>query len=202
MTGGIQHEPRTTDLLRTALDTHPGDQIALGEFLDPLGERAFGFLLLALALPNFIPVPTGIGGVMGVLVVLVGLQMLCGFEHPWLPHALRRRALARTSVEHFIDRITPVLRWLERLCRPRWESLPRRPGHRISGFLLVLTGIGLALPIPFTNYPFGLLLIVFAVALIERDGLVLLIAWIASAAVAITLVALSHVAMDTIRHLF
>ena len=202
MTGGIQHEPRTTDLLRTALDTHPGDQIALGEFLDPLGERAFGFLLLALALPNFIPVPTGIGGVMGVLVVLVGLQTLCGFEHPWLPDALRRRALARTSVEHFIDRITPVLRWLERLCRPRFESLPRRPGHRISGFLLVLTGIGLALPIPFTNYPFGLLLIVFAVALIERDGLVLLIAWIASAAVAITLVALSHVAMDTIRHLF
>jgi len=202
MTGGIQHEPRTTDLLRTALDTHPGDQIALGEFLDPLGERAFGFLLLALALPNFIPVPTGIGGVMGVLVVLVGLQMLCGFEHPWLPNALRRRALARTSVEHFIDRITPVLRWLERLCRPRFESLPRRPGHRISGLLLVLTGIGLALPIPFTNYPFGLLLIVFAVALIERDGLVLLIAWIACAAVAITLVALSHVAMDTIRHLF
>jgi len=202
MTGGIQHEPRTTDLLRTALDTHPGDQIALGEFLDPLGERAFGFLLLALALPNFIPVPTGIGGVMGVLVVLVGLQMLCGFEHPWLPDALRRRALARTSVEHFIDRITPVLRWLERLCRPRFESLPRRPGHRISGLLLVLTGIGLALPIPFTNYPFGLLLIVFAVALIERDGLVLLIAWIASAAIAITLVALSHVAMDTIRHLF
>lgn len=202
MTGGVQHEPRTTDLLRTALDTHPGDQIALGEFLDPLGERAFGFLLLALALPNFIPVPTGIGGVMGVLVVLIGLQMLCGFEHPWLPNALRRRALARKSVEHFIDRITPVLRWLERLCRPRFESLPRRPGHRISGLLLILTGIGLALPIPFTNYPFGLLLIVFAVALIERDGLVLLIAWIASAAVAITLLALSHMAMDTIRHLF
>ena len=99
MTGGVQHEPRTTDLLRTALDTHPGDQIALGEFLDPLGERAFGFLLLALALPNFIPVPTGIGGVMGVLVVLIGLQMLSGFEHPWLPDALRRRALARKSVE-------------------------------------------------------------------------------------------------------
>ena len=39
---------------------------------------------------------------------------------------------------------------------PAPESLPRRPGHRISGLLLVLTGIGLALPIPFTNYLFGL----------------------------------------------
>jgi hypothetical protein len=197
-----QHEPRTTELLHSALDTHTGEQIALGEFLDPLGERAFGFLLLALALPNFIPVPTGIGGVMGVLVVLIGAQMLCGFEHPWLPETLRRRGLARKSVEHFVDRITPVLRWLERLCRPRWESLARRHGHRVSGFLLVLTGIGLALPIPFTNYPFGLLLIVFAVALIERDGILLSIAWIASAAVATTMLALSHIAMDAIRYVF
>ncbi|MGH8171524.1 MAG: exopolysaccharide biosynthesis protein [Rhodanobacteraceae bacterium] len=197
-----QHEPRTTDLLTSALDTHTGDHIALDEFLEPLGERAFGFLLLVLALPNFIPVPTGIGGVMGALVVLVGLQMLWGLEHPWLPGALRRRRLARTSLVHFIAHIKPVLGRLERLCRPRWESLARRHGHRVTGFLLVLTGIGLALPIPFTNYPYGLLLIVFAVALIERDGIVLSIAWIASVAVAITLVALSHVAVDAMRYLF
>src|SRR4030095_11151203 len=105
--------------------------------------------------------------------VLGGLQMLCGFEHPWLPEGLRRRGIARASVERFVTRITPVLRWLERLCSPRFESLARGRGNRVSGFLLVLTGIGLALPIPFTNYPFGLLLIVFAVALIERDGILL-----------------------------
>lgn len=197
-----QHEPRTTELLQRALDTHPGEHIALGEFLDPLGERAYGFLLLALALPNFIPVPTGIGGVMGVLVALVGVQMLCGFEQPWLPKTLRKRSLARTSVEHFLQRVTPFLRSLERLCRPRWESLARRPGHRVSGFLLVLTGVGLALPVPFTNYPYGLLLILFAVALIERDGIVLSIAWTISVAAAITLVALSHIVMGAIRYAF
>ena len=152
---------------------HAGEDITLGDFLDPLGERAFGFLILILALPNFIPVPIGVGGVMGVLVVLVGVQMLLGFEHPWLPEALRRRGIQRNSVERFVARLTPVLRWLERLCRPRLEVLTRHPAHRISGFLLVLIGIALALPIPFTNYLFGLLLVVFAVALIERDGIAL-----------------------------
>lgn len=196
------HEPRTTELLRGALEAHAGEHITLGDFIDPLGERAFGFLILILALPNFIPVPIGIGGVMGVLVISVGLQMLCGLEHPWLPNAMRRRGLERVSVERFIRRVTPLLRWLERLCRPRWESLARHPAHRISGFLLVLTGIALALPIPFTNYPFGLLLIAFAVALIERDGIVLVIAWIASAGVAITLGALSQAALEAIRNLF
>ena len=88
------------------------------------------------------------------------------------------------------------------MCRPRFESLTRQPVHRISGFLLVVTGVALALPIPFTNYVFGLLLLVFAVALIERDGIVLMLAWAASIAIAITLLMLSHAALDAIRKLF
>jgi hypothetical protein len=201
MTGPADHA-RTTELLHHALDTHTGDEITLGDFLDPLGERAFGFLILILALPNFIPVPIGVGGVMGVLVVLIGVQMLIGFDHPWLPGALRRRGVKRVSLERFIRRLTPVLRWLERLCRPRWEALTRHPAHRLSGFLLVLIGVALALPIPFTNYPFGFLLVVYAVALIERDGIALVVAWVASAAVAVVLLTLSHAVVDAVRNLF
>ena len=199
---GADHQARTTELLQRALDAHRGDTIALGDFLDPLGERAFGFLILILALPNFIPVPIGVGGVMGVLVVLVGVQMLIGLAHPWLPNALRRRGLARASLDRFIHRLTPVLSWLERLCRPRWAMLTRHPAHRISGFLLVLIGIALALPIPFTNYFFGVLLVVYAVALIERDGIALVTAWIASVAVAALLLTLSHASLDALRRLF
>ena len=137
---------------------------------------------------------------MGVLVSFIGLQMLLGFEHPWLLNTLRQRGIKRSSVERFIARLTPVLRWLERLCSPRLEMLTRHPAHRISGLLLVLIGVALALPIPFTNYLFGLLLVLFAVALIERDGIALLIAWVASAAVAIVLLTLSHAAVDAVRN--
>ena len=197
---GDDHQPRTTDLLRSALEAHGGESITFGDFLDPLGERAFGFLILILALPNFIPVPIGVGGPMGVLVSFIGLQMLLGFEHPWLLNTLRKRGIKRSSVERFIARLTPVLRWLERLCSPRLEMLTRHPAHRISGLLLVLIGVALALPIPFTNYLFGLLLVLFAVALIERDGIALLIAWLASAAVAIMLLTLSHAVVDAVRN--
>ena len=193
---------RTAELLRTALDSTSGDTITLGEFLDAIGERAFGFVILILALPNFIPVPIGVGGVMGVIVIFIGLQMLAGFEHPWLLGKLRARGVSRASVEKFVKRLTPLLRWLERICRPRFEKLTEHPGHRITGFLLVLVGIALALPIPFTNYVFGLLLVVYAVALIERDGIALVIAWIASAAVAIVLLTLSHAVVDAVRNLF
>jgi len=193
---------RTAELLRTALDSTSGDTVTLGAFLDSIGERAFGFVILILALPNFIPVPIGVGGVMGVLVIFVGLQMLAGLEHPWLLRRLRDRGIPRASVEKFVKRLTPLLRWLERICRPRLEKLAEHPGHRITGLLLVLVGIALALPIPFTNYVFGLLLVVYAVALIERDGIALIVAWLASAGVAVALLSLSHVALETMRGWF
>jgi len=66
----------------------------------------------------------------------------------------------------------------------------------------VLDGVALALPIPFTNYVFGLLLVVYAVALIERDGVALILAWLASAGVAVALMSLSHVAFETMRGWF
>ncbi len=193
---------RTTEVLRTALESTSGDKITLGEFLDTIGERAFGFVILILALPNFIPGADRRRRRHGVLVIFVGLQMLAGLEHPWLLRKLRDRGFSRASVEKFVKRLTPLLRWLERICRPRLEKLAEHPGHRVTGFLLVLVGIALALPIPFTNYIFGLLLVVYAVALIERDGIALIVAWIASAGVAVALLSLSHVAFETMRGWF
>jgi hypothetical protein len=46
------------------------------------------------------------------------------------------------------------------------------------------------------------LLAVYAVALIERDGIALLIAWIASAAVAALLLTLSQASVDALQRLF
>ena len=49
--------------------------------------------------------------------------------------------------------------------------------HVVTGLLLIVLGLLLGLPIPLTNYPFGIILVVFAVALIERDGKAMALAW-------------------------
>ena len=75
---------------------------------------------------------------------------------------------------------SPWLRRLEKLVRPRMTAfLDNRIALSFTGLLLVLLGVLLALPIPFTNYVFGFLLLLFAFALLERDGALLLVAWIA-----------------------
>lgn len=175
------HERRATRLLADTLAEHPEDTIHLDALLRPLRNRAFGCVLLLLAIPNFIPVPIGIGGVMGTLIVVLGLQMTFGLEQPWIPRRIRRRPLQRHTVRRFLDRTLPILHKLERLCRPRLEVLTRRPFSLVTGLLLTLLGVLLALPIPFTNYLFGVMMLAFAIALIERDGALLLGLWTVTA---------------------
>ena len=47
----------------------------------------------------------------------------------------------------------------------------------ITGLLLVLLGLLLALPIPLPNYLLGGLILLYALALLERDGALMLVAW-------------------------
>ena len=47
------------------------------------------------------------------------------------------------------------------------------------GLLLVLLGVLTSLPIPLTNFLFGGLLLLYALALLERDGVLMLVSWAA-----------------------
>lgn len=167
----------TRKLFERIARDHPGT-IPLGDLLDAFSERAFGLFLLLAILPAFLPLPAGAGVISGPLVSLAGLQLIAQAEHPWLPRWLQRRPVSTASLDRFRARLAPPLAWLERVSRPRWPAMiDHAAAKATSGVLLVLLGGLLALPIPLTNYPFGLVLLVFAIALIERDGRTLALAW-------------------------
>ncbi|WP_143814107.1 exopolysaccharide biosynthesis protein [Novilysobacter spongiicola] len=156
----------------------PEDRVRLGEVFNGLGKRSFGMLLFICTLPAFIPVP-GVGGaVSGPLVILVGLQLLVGRRTPWLPGFIARRGPHRRAVARFRDLLAPWLDRLERVVRPRAAVLlDHRLASAVTGLLLALLGLLLSLPIPLTNYLFGVLLLLFAFALLERDGRLMAVAW-------------------------
>jgi hypothetical protein len=58
------------------------------------------------------------------------------------------------------------------------DFLEHRSTRAFSGLHLILLGFLLSLPIPFTNYPFGFILLCYAIALIERDGRLLITGWV------------------------
>jgi hypothetical protein len=66
----------------------------------------------------------------------------------------------------------------------------------------MLLGMLLSLPLPLTNYPFGLVLLAFAFALIERDGRLMLVAWALGLAEISLIVGFSSTIMTWIGALF
>ncbi|NUO77931.1 MAG: exopolysaccharide biosynthesis protein [Lysobacter sp.] len=192
MTPPADREPRAPEAgTRALLDEFaagdPAQVLRLGDVLSGLGERSFGMLLFVSTIPAFIPIP-GVGGaVSGPLVVLIGLQLLVGLRKPWLPGFLARRGPHRHAMARFRNLLSPWLTRLEKLVRPRSPALlDHRLASAFTGLLLVLLGVLLSLPIPFTNFLFGALLLLFAFALLERDGRLMAVAWgVGSIAVAV-----------------
>jgi hypothetical protein len=171
-------EISTRALLHALADGDDDQPLTLGSLLDEFRERAYGVFLLVSVLPAFVPLPIGAGAISGPLVSLIGLQLLVLMAHPWVPGFLSRRPLKRSSMVRFRDRTAGLLRRLEKLSRPRTEGVIDHPAAKMfTGLLLVVLGFLLALPLPATNYPFGLIILAFAIALIERDGRLMLAAW-------------------------
>ena len=176
------HGPSTQPGARAvlaALAAGPADDVVtLRSVMEGLGGSLFGMLLFIATLPAFLPIPGVAGALSGPLVSVIGLQLLLCMRRPWLPRMVADRGPRRGTLARFEHRISPWLRRLERVVRPRLPALIDHPAATfVTGLLLVLLGVLLALPIPFTNYVVGLLLLAYALALVERDGALMLVAW-------------------------
>lgn len=194
---------RTSTLVTEIGDPANGEKVSLDDLLDTFRQRAFGALLLVVLLPTFIPVPVGIGAVTGPMIALIGAQMLLTFQHPWLPKWLGKRSMKRATVKRFGDRFRPLLDRLERVCKPRMPQLiDHVVAHSFTGLQLVLLGLLLSLPIPLTNYPLGLILLLYCVALIERDGVLLLIGWVLGIGAIVASAVLSSEVVDLIARIW
>lgn len=191
--------PRTSELLAQIAADCKEETMTLGYLLDSIEQRAFGFLLIFVTLPCFIPSPVGVGAIFGPLAGFLGIQMLIGLEHPWLPQWVRRRGLPRATMERFLVRLGRWLGKLEHLVRPRWLTLTDGWGERFSGLVIAGLGIALALPIPFTNYPFGGVLLLAAIALTERDGILLAVCWFLGLAIVGTVIGFGGALFETMR---
>ena len=63
---------------------------------------------------------------------------------------------------------------LERLLRPRLHALTEGAAMNIVGFLVLIMGVTLLLPVPFGNQGPAFAVVVFAFGIMEKDGLAII----------------------------
>ncbi len=169
------------DIARNA----PDDGLTLGEFVDALGERAFGVILFALALPVCIPFLYVIPQIVALPMLVLAGQMVAGRSEPWLPEKFAARRLDKSGLERMARSGRKWFGWLERLARPRLLFLSGAGAERFAGGFFCLFCASVLVPLPLTNSTPGIATAIAALGLITRDGLLILLglllgtAWIA-----------------------
>jgi hypothetical protein len=173
----LEHKS-ASDVLRAVINSARGETISIGDIIEAFGERAFGFVLILFSLPNCVPAPPGIAGVVGTPVLIFGVQLMLGHKHPWLPGFIRRRTISLAKFKRLIDIAEPKLRWLESWCKPRLTQLFSVVGDRMIGLFAFLVALSVLIPFPGTNFPPSIALVVVSIAVMEEDGYLLILGYL------------------------
>lgn len=164
-----------SDRLAQLVTDAPGTSVTLDWILGQLHERAFGLFLLILALPCCIPFLYGIPQIVALPLMFVSAQILMGRRVPWLPARLGARTVSREGLDTLAQRAAPWLRRIEAISRPRLIVLTQPPADRMLGLALVLFSASILVPLPGTNTVPGFAVVIIAMGLLARDGLLVLL---------------------------
>ncbi|MBJ7447695.1 MAG: exopolysaccharide biosynthesis protein [Brevundimonas sp.] len=143
--------------------------LTLREIRDRLDERAFGLMILILAIPCLVPALYGVPQIVGIPILLLAGQMLVGRVEPWLPEGILKRRVTKAWLERMADFATKRMGWLERLSRPRLKIFAEGWAERAAAFFMILATLTIVLPM--TNTVPSVALSLLSVGLIQRDGL-------------------------------
>ncbi len=152
-----------------------GPKASLGALVEALDERAYGMMLLLLALPCCLPFVYLLPQIVALPMLALAAQMAMGKEAPWLPAGLAKREFQVSMMKGTVRRAERYLGWIERVTHPRLTALSDGVGMRITGALLLIPCASILVPLPLTNSTPGVGVAIASVGLIERDGLLIIL---------------------------
>lgn len=156
----------------------PGDRLSVRTIADRFGDKGFGLFLAILSLPSALPVPApGYSTPFGILLVLLGAQLVLGRPRPWLPERALKAEVGKDFARKIFGAAGFILKWTELLVRPRMQWINGKTGQAFLGCVVIFMGSLMILPIPMTNTFPAFVIFMIGVSLSEDDGLTALIAF-------------------------
>lgn len=181
-TMGVRPLSEVLDALATAADE---DSVSVEVLVETLGRRSFPTLVLAPSLIAVSPASgiPGLSSTIGLVVATITAQMLLGRTSAWLPGFITRRRITTVRLHRALNWLRRPVGFLERLARPRLVVLVSQPLVILP--LMTMLAISLAMPllelVPMSATIAGAILTIFAVGLLVRDGVLILLALAMSA---------------------
>ena len=168
--------------LEVIAEQAPDDGLTLAAFSEALGERVFGVLLFALAIPVCMPFLYGVPQVVALPMMAIAAQMAAGRESPWMPRRFSARVISKAGLERMARGARKWFGWVEALARPRLTVLSGPTAERLVGAIFVMFCASILVPLPATNTTPGIAIALASMGLITRDGLLVLAGLVLGAA--------------------
>ena len=184
----IRLHPAVLDELLAAV---PAEYVTLGWLAGRLGHRSFGVVLLLLGLLGLLP---GVSILAAIMLLVAAFEMALANRSPVFTRRLATIRFPSRRLMVLIRRSVPLLKYMERFIRPRWRT-PFEATKRIVGMIVLLLGLAMLVPIPFSNIPPAVLVMLRAFAYLEEDRALLCIAL---GAALVLLIALGAIVWQTI----
>jgi hypothetical protein len=163
-------------LLNDLLIDAPAEEVTLAWLMESMGDRSFGIIMLLLA---FLALMPGASLFVGVLLAFPAFQMVVGRHGPVFPQRVASRRFRTSHLSRMLRKAVPVLRYLERFIHPRWPT-PFDTTKRLVGVVVLLLGGLLLAPVPLSNIPPALVIMLISIAYLEEDGVLLCLALVAA----------------------
>jgi hypothetical protein len=161
--------PLSQRLVQISEESGP-DRLSFSQLAAQLHARAWGGLLLIFAAINILPLPPGTSVFFAIPLMLVSGQMLFGRSTPWFPARLDRRGVTKQELHRLIDKMEWVELRIERIFKPRLPALTAPAAARVIGLVCFVLALLAAIPIPLFHVAPAVAIVLFGIALIYRDG--------------------------------
>jgi hypothetical protein len=105
-----------------------------------------------------------------------------GRSSPWFPKRIDRRGVTKKELARLVGKIEWLELRVERIFRPRLPQLTGRAAARLIGALCFVLALVAAIPVPLFHVAPAAAIVLFGLALIYRDGALVIAAILASIA--------------------
>ncbi len=155
----------------------------LGALVKKMGAQGFGLLIFILSAPFIQPIPTGgLSAALGSLIALLAGQRFLGRSYIWLPQWIEKTPIDEKAARLFISSAEKCFRFLEKFIHPRMSAFCRGKKLMASGIFVMALVMMLPIPIPFSNTVCAIPLALWAIAIVEDDGLLSALAYLLAVA--------------------
>ena len=161
---------KTSVVLENVLAETSEPTVRVGYVMMRLRSRSFGGLFILLAVLGMVP---GVSAIAGLAMIIPAAQLALGLRSPVLPRFIRRRNVETQTLRNLFAKTIPLVVRLERYVKPRWLWFTTAPVPTLIGVLIIGLAAVVILPLPFSNMPPAVSLILLSLGLLERDGLMI-----------------------------